>query len=918
MPAAPGPLALGRGVVIRAGRDTPGPWASADRVLIDDAILSDPDRLTELIDRLHRAWVARAPLVIEWHLDDDALAPLEISDLPPWDVEPTFLFPLERLRFLVFTNNYDARAGDPKWWWTVKAARAGIEDGDEADGLTRDGEPVWIDGGPRQALDALDHPVVHGETVDLGATTPVPPPRGPVSPALAPDQLEAVGHAVGPARIIAPAGSGKTRTLVARLRHLLDDRDWPEAHTMVLAYNRRAADELVERLGIGRRMVRTIHALGWEILKEARPGLELIGEGDVRNHMNALIQIPRRANADPVGPYLEALDSVRIGLRDPEVVEAERDDVAGFADAFDRVRDRMYQRAGVDHGEQIYGAIEALLRDPQLRARWQSRCRHLLVDEFQDLTPAYLLLIRLVASPQLDVFGVGDDDQVIYGYAGADPEYLIDFDALFPGAGHHALAVNYRCPPDVVEAAATLLGYNTRRIAKDIRAGAPPRSEPGLRVVTGDVAVAGTAASQVAELLAEGVAPTAIAVLTRVNAGLIPIKAALREQGIATNDLLNADSLNRTTVRALFAWLRLGREPERMGRADLIEAARRPSRGLAGVARELLTRRHFDLGDLVDLGERLDGRQSDRWNDFISDLEHMADAASTADAGTAIDVLLDQIGLTSSAHTLDSSRSNASRSGHVDDLVAVRRAAALHPDLSTFPAWLAGHTGARSSAAGVTLSSIHRVKGMEWPHVIVFGADRGAMPHDLADEPEEERRVFHVAITRAIERVTVYADAARPSRYLKELDGTAQPEKPASPTVSRRRREPSMAPAVGDLVTLRGGIRGTVAAIDATAVEVMLEGGVTMDTKVRDIIAMVRPTEAGFDQAIFEALRAWRREVSSRQGVPAYVILHDRTMEEIAARKPTTEAELATIAGIGPAKLDNYGDDILAVVEAAG
>ena len=101
----------------------------------------------------------------------------------------------------------------------------------------------------------------------------------------------------------------------------------------------------------------------------------------------------------------------------------------------------------------------------------QRSCRHLLVDEFQDLTPAHVLLLRLLALPELDVFGVGDDDQCIYGHAGADPAFLIDYDTLFPGAGQHALHVNYRCPVAVVDAASTLLGYNLRRIPKSIVAG---------------------------------------------------------------------------------------------------------------------------------------------------------------------------------------------------------------------------------------------------------------------------------------------------------------------------------------------------------------------------------------------------------------------------------------------------------------
>ena len=538
--AIPGPEQLGRGVVIRAGAPVPAPWADAARVTVDAANLADRSSRAELVDRLHRAWMGREALVIEWDVPDDALSAQEQLDVAPWTLDAGFLFPLERLRFLVFTNNYDARRGEPRWWWSYKAARQtdAVEDG-PADVLLTDGTPAWIDGGPRQPLEHVAEPVVHGESIDAGFLTPVPPMKPPGDHALAEDQLDAVRHATGPARVIAPAGSGKTRTLAARLRHLVTDRQIEPFSITAVAYNTRAADELRQRLGADRATVRTIHSLGWAILNDAHPGLGLVDEPEVRNMLNRLVSVPKRANTDPIGPYLEALDQVRAGLRDPEAVESERDDVTGFSFMFEDYRKALYSRNRVDHGEQVYGAIEALLRDPELRNRWQMRCRHMLVDEFQDLTPAYLLLIRLVASPQLQVFGVGDDDQVIYGYAGADPAFLIDYDDYFPGASLHALETNYRCPPAVVEGAIHLLGYNHRRIDKTIKAGAAHAMDRALDVRKLDGAsLATSAADQIQAWIDGGVAPTDIAVLTRVNSALIPIKAALVERELPTFDLL--------------------------------------------------------------------------------------------------------------------------------------------------------------------------------------------------------------------------------------------------------------------------------------------------------------------------------------------------------------------------------------------
>ncbi len=913
----PGPKQLGRGIVVRRGAPIPEPWSAAPTVTIDDAALAEMAAREALTDRLHRSWVSRSPVVIEWDVADDALALRESYTGDLWSLDAAFLFPFERLRFLCFSNNYDARNGEPKWWWAAKSRPVGAVASGPADVRLAGGGAAWIDGGPRTPLPPLDHPVIHGETVELGGVDPVPTPVSPGQDGLAADQLAAVAHRGGAARIIAPAGSGKTRTLTARLRHVLDAHRIDARHVLAVAYNERAAAELRDRLEVDRSLARTIHSLGWQILREAHPGLELLDERGVRDLFERLVDVPRRTNTDPIGPYLEASAAVRSRLRDPADVEASRDDVPGFADAFAPLRERMYAMGRVDHGEQVFGAIEALLADPELRSRWQARCRHLLVDEFQDLTPAFVLLLRLVAAPQLSVFGVGDDDQVIYGYDGADPGFLIDFDRYFPGAHAHALETNYRCRPEVVTAAGHLLGYNRRRLDKTIRAAREPGDDALIVDRLDGSALAAACADRIAGWLDAGVPAGSIAVLARVNAALIPVKAALAERGIATHDLLGPGSLDRTAVRALFAWMQLALVPERMSRTNLLTAVRRPSRGLNRLARELLRRRSFDLDDLRGLVTELGPKQADRWDGFCDDLTR-AVAAAGGDAARLVDTIVGRIGLGSSAQTLDSGRRNAGRSAHLDDLVAVARAAPLHDGADTFVAWLRSAVATPSEPGGVVLSSVHRVKGMEWPHVVVFGADEGTMPHDLAEDLEEERRVFHVALTRAIEQVVVMADTARPSRFLAELDGSA-------PRDERRRRRPSprqaeliRLPGVGDRVRLWGGIEGRVARLAGHEIAVALDSGSETIVGPADVVRVTARAEIEGEAppALVEALKQWRRETAQRLGVPAYVVLHDKSIDEIARRRPESERALLAIGGIGPAKLEAYGDDLLALVAA--
>ena len=437
-----------------------------------------------------------------------------------------------------------------------------------------------------------------------------------------------------------------------------------------------------------------------------------------------------------------------------------------------------------------------------------------------------------------------------------------------------------------------------------------------VRTLAGDE-LAIDAADQIEKWIGDGVHPSAIAVLSRVNSSLIPVKASLAGRNVPTNNLLTSESLNRTAVRALFAWMRLAMEPERMRTGDVIEAIRRPSRGLTTVARELLNNRATSLQDLASAGSRLDAKQAARWNDFMHDLERSIDVADEGSSGTLVRLLTDDIGLGSSAQTLDSGRTSATRSHH-DDLVAVRRATGLHDDVSDFIPWLQAAVDGRSSPDGVTLSSVHRVKGMEWSRVIVFGADRGSMPHDLATDREEERRVFHVAITRAKDHALILADGARPSRFLKELDGSAKPDVDRPVAISPARRRPSstvMMPLIGDRVSLRGGLKGLITAKTENSIEVQIGTGAEIVAAIADIVAVDRMPPGDSDPDLVEALRDWRRTKCGELGVPAYVVLHDATIDEIAARAPASERELSIISGIGPSKLEHYGDELLAIVD---
>ena len=884
----PGPATLGRGVVVRHGDPVPPPWRDAETVTVDDATLAEP---AKTVIALHGAWGERRPVVVALAVDPARFRPPESVTVEPWRLDPSFELWMDRLHFLVWANTYDARdGGDPIWWWARKAARLGARevagsDGAGGDVVLPDGRAVWVDGGPRGPLDpearALGAPVVHREAVEAGRLVPDPPPAT-VTAALAPDQLAAVAHGAGPARIIAPAGSGKTRVLTERLRHLQRDRGIERQSLFAVAYNKKAQLEMEARTADFGPRVSTLNALGLRLLGQHRGRApRVLEEREVRSIVDRLAPPrPRRANVDPIAPYLEGLAAIRLGLRDPQDVEDERDDVPGLAAMFEPFRDRLAASGCVDFDEQVYGAVEVLLADGEFRRRTQADYRHVLVDELQDLTPAHVLLVRLLAAPGLDVFGVGDDDQVIYGHAGADPAFLIDFEQLFPGAASHPLEVNYRCPVAVVDAARTLLGYNRRRVAKTIRPCPDAVADTDALLVRQHAPVDGAAevVRFVQGWLAEdGVTPADVAVLTRVNALLLAPHVALVKAGIPVTSMLPPDVLDRTGVRAALAYLRLGASPDRMAPADLQEVQRRPSRGFPQWINKWLGR-PMSIAQLRAVTDRIDDdRVAGKLLDFANDLDLVARAVATKTTRQALTVIADDVGLAGAMSLLDVSKGGQTAS-QLDDLDALAQVAALHPDPKTFEAWLRDILRRRTEEGGVTVSTVHRVKGMEWSHVVVAGVTAGVVPHRLAADVEEERRVLHVAITRAKRQAVVLADETRPSPFLDELTGLAPRRdvhelRPEPPTTAR--------------ATKAG--RSAAAAADAPL-----------------------PPDAARAEA---ALRAWRLERSRAANVPAYVVASNQTLRAIATARPTTLAELARVPGIGPTKLDLYGDEILAVLQ---
>jgi DNA helicase-2/ATP-dependent DNA helicase PcrA len=558
---------------------------------------------------------------------------------------------------------------------------------------------------------------------------------------LDPEQRAAATLPDGPAQIIAPAGSGKTTTLIARLGVLLE-RGVEAPRICVVTFNRDAAVELRQRIarrlepalpGIGTIEVRTLHALARQVLLDAGESVRLIPDRtSLLRAARRRFAVKRPAGA-PALPDLATLDGALSAWK----VEGRRpwDNALPILEAYAAL---LAMRGAVDFDDLVVRAGRLIDEREGLRERWQARFSHVCVDEFQDVDAAQLHLVRLLADPERNLFVVGDDDQTIYAWRLADVRRILDFGIDYPDVRRVQLATNYRCPNAVVAASSRLIATNVERFAKRITAGrvdaaldpasrrhrtprstilAVPTTEPDWPDRIAALAAARATGGRRACLLA------------RTRAELLPPVLALMRAGIphATSVPSPLDAQVVTT---------------------LTEALRRLPGDVAPFAplTQLRTQHGWRRGDDAD---------------EVGDAEH-----------AALDALLGWAA---------AFRSTAAFLG------ALERARARLVAL-------------RDPSAAIELVTVHGAKGREWELVVIVGFEEDCFPNrralvgalDPIRALEEERRLAYVAVTRATEELVLAFDPAKPSRFLAEM-GLAGPAaaRPPMPRPAATRAGPN-------------------------------------------------------------------------------------------------------------------------------
>jgi DNA helicase II / ATP-dependent DNA helicase PcrA len=661
---------------------------------------------------------------------------------------------------------------------------------------------------------------------------------------LNPAQREAVLATEGPVLVVAGAGSGKTRVLTHRIAHLVTACGVKPQEILAITFTNKAAGEMKERLerGLGevapRMWVMTFHAACGRILRREAPRLgyrsnfTIYDQADqvrlVKQCLEELERDPKRFVPRGIHAQISMAKNQLVGP------DEYRERVASFydqtvADAYALYQRRLFASNAADFDDLLMLTVGVLERFPEAQARWQKAFRYILVDEYQDTNHAQYRILQLLAGKAMNVFAVGDPDQSIYAFRGADIRNILEFERDFGGARLIALEQNYRSTNAVLRAANAVIGHNRERKPKNLWSELEEGSPVRVVEVEDEHAEARFVAAEVAALIDEGYAGSELAVFYRTNAQSRVLEDVLVRQEIPYQVIGGPRFYERAEIKDAIAYLQV--IDNAYDAVSLTRISNRPRRGIGDAS--LARLQAFGDAQGVSLWEALERADEagvgaaplKAVGRFRTLMQSLMAGALELSVPELLERVLERSGYLAA---LEAERTVEAQ-GRIENLLELVGVAreyheqADEPTLSEFLQQISLYSD-QDELAGerslVTLMTLHNAKGLEFRAVFLIGMEEGVFPHSRSLEEqglEEERRLCYVGLTRAKERLTLTHAASRslwgsrgynlPSRFLDELPQEEIERdrlRPASwsgygaPTVTVRRDVPELS--TGDSV----------------------------------------------------------------------------------------------------------------------
>lgn len=657
------------------------------------------------------------------------------------------------------------------------------------------------------------------------------------------EQRRAVTHGSGPLLVMAGPGTGKTEVVTRRVAWLIATKRAQPREILALTFTDNAAQEMQSRVdvlvpyGQADAAIHTFHAFGDKLVREFAFEIGLPGDARLinraeaivllREHMfelgldryrplgnptrflGALVDLFHRAKDEDIS--VEQLESF---VRSPLVSDAEAGLVASrreLASAFAAYTRLMGERGLIDHGDQVVLSLRLLREHAHIRDLIAGRYRYLLVDEFQDMNPSQLEVIRQLAGP-LNVTAVGDPDQAIYTFRGAAADNVSWFEDAFPATKQICLRRNYRSRQPILDSAARLLAHDPRSLGDRAPLVANRRGRRSAAVRTMCFASPDEEADSVAEAISSaiesGARPNEFAVLARSNGEVEPLARALRARGLPVRTQLPSDFFAKSVVRPLLAFLRVVANPE-----NTIELYALATSGTYHLGSEDLTLllaeargRHLSLWSALNVAAQDDSQPRSAFSRSAARLvADVRTAVATSHERASTEVLYEHIRRSGLLAALAQSTDPADARDVAKFFEIVRSRARLLPldRVASLVPHLDSMIEAQDDATdtgpldldAVSVLTVHRAKGLEFDTVFLTGLVDGRFPArarpavldlpwaeirgdtaDSQDRLSEERRLFYVAMTRARNELWLtYHEAAstrriarRPSPFIAE------------------------------------------------------------------------------------------------------------------------------------------------------
>jgi len=668
---------------------------------------------------------------------------------------------------------------------------------------------------------------------------------------LNPAQREAVLHTEGPVLVIAGAGSGKTRVLTRRIAHLLGAVGVKPPEILAITFTNKAAGEMRERVGdlVGpparAAWVMTFHSACGRILRREaqrlgyRSNFTIYDQADqirlVKRCLEELERDPKRFT--PRGIHSQISNAKNTLVGPDEYTER----VASFydqtvAEVYDLYQKRLFASNAVDFDDMLFLTVDVLERFPEARQKWQEAFRYILVDEYQDTNHAQYRLLQLLAEKHRNLFAVGDPDQSVYGFRGADIRNVLEFEHDFPGSYTIALEQNYRSTQHILDAANGVISHNRERKEKNLWSELGDGEPVRVIEVEDEHAEARYVAAEIALLVEEGFSGSEVAVFYRTNAQSRVLEDVLVRQGIAYQVIGGPRFYERAEIKDLVAYLQVLDNP--YDAVSLLRIANRPRRGIGDTSlarlqtwadqREISLWEATDEADMAGVG----AAPQKALKAFRGAIESLMSAAQELEVPELIEETLARSGYMESLEAERTIEAQG-RMENLQEFVSVARewreqaqgvrpgvggfaADASSPQDTTLSAFLqeislySDQDAIRGDTSLVTLMTLHNAKGLEFRAVYLIGMEEGIFPHSRSIEEqgiEEERRLCYVGMTRAQERLTLLHASSRmlyggrnhnlPSRFLDEVpDGHVERERlrPASWSGYNAPRQSRIAP----------------------------------------------------------------------------------------------------------------------------